>query len=70
MEKLIKLEFYIFLLKKNNSNFSYACMLLCLTLCDTMDSSLLGSFVHGILQVRILEHIAISYSRGIFLTQG
>ena len=28
------------------------------------------SSVHGILQARILEWIAISYSRGIFLTQG
>ena len=27
----------------------------CLTLCDPMDSSLPGSFVHGILQERILE---------------
>ena len=34
------------------------------TLCDTMDSSLPGSFVHGILQARILEWVAISFSRG------
>ena len=26
--------------------------------------------VHGILQARILEWVAISFSRGIFLTQG
>ena len=36
----------------------------CLTLCDPMDCSLLGSSVHGILQARILEWVAISYSRG------
>ena len=36
----------------------------CLTLCDPVDCSLLGSFVHGILQARILEWIAISFSRG------
>ena len=30
-----------------------------------MDCSLPGSFVHGIFQVRILEWVAISYSRGI-----
>ena len=36
----------------------------CLTLCDPMDSSLAGSFVHGILQARILEWVAISFSRG------
>ena len=31
----------------------------CPTLCDPMDSSLPGSSVHGILQARILEWIAI-----------
>ena len=36
----------------------------CLTLCDPMDFSLPGSFVHGILQVRILEWVAIPFSRG------
>ena len=41
---------------------------LCLTL-GTL-SSLPGSSVHGVLQARILEWIAISFSRGIFLTQG
>ena len=33
---------------------------LCLTLCDTMDCSSPGSSVHGILQARILEPVAIS----------
>ena len=33
---------------------------LCLTLCDPMDCSLLGSSIHGILQTRILEWVAIS----------
>ena len=37
---------------------------LCLTLCDPMDCSPAGSSVCGILQARILEWIAISYSRG------
>ena len=36
----------------------------CLTLCDPMDWSLLGSSVHGILQARILEWVAIPFSRG------
>ena len=36
----------------------------CLTLCDTMDCSLPGSSVHGILQARILEWVARSSSRG------
>ena len=35
---------------------------LCLTLCDPIDSLLPGSFVPGILQARILEWIAISFS--------
>ena len=35
---------------------------LCLTLCDPMDHSPPGSSVHGILQARILEWVAISFS--------
>ena len=35
----------------------------CLTLCDPMDCSLPGSSVHGILQARILEWVAILFSR-------
>ena len=33
-------------------------------LCDPMDCSPPGSSVHGILQARILEWVAISFSRG------
>ena len=36
---------------------------LCLTHCDPMDCSLPGSSVHGILQARILEWVATSFSR-------
>ena len=36
----------------------------CLTLCDPVDCSPPGSSVHGILQARILEWIAIFFSRG------
>ena len=36
---------------------------LCPTLCDPVDCNLLGFSVHGILQARILEWIAISFSR-------
>ena len=35
-----------------------------LTLCDPMDCSLLGSSVYGIFQARVLEWVAISFSRG------
>ena len=37
---------------------------LCLTLCDPVDCSLPGSSVPGVLQVRILEWVAIPFSRG------
>ena len=37
---------------------------LCPTLCDPIDCSPPGSDVHGILQARILEWVAISFSRG------
>ena len=36
----------------------------CLTLCDIMDCSLLGSSTHGISQTRRQEWVAISFSRG------
>jgi len=39
----------------------------CLTLCHPMDCSLPGSSVHGILQARILECVAIPFSRDSFL---
>ena len=35
----------------------------CLTLCHPMDCSLPGSSIHGIFQARILEWVAISFSR-------
>ena len=45
-----------------------ACVLSCFsqscpTLCDPMDYSLPGSSVHGILQARLLEWVAISFCR-------
>ena len=36
----------------------------CPTLCNTMDCSLPGSSVHGILQTKILERIVMPFSRG------
>ena len=66
-----------FLAPRNNSGAYYyvlmlcmlhACMLksyqLCPTLCNPMDYSLPGSSVHGIFQARILEWVAISFSKG------
>ena len=37
---------------------------LCPTFCDAVDSSAPGSSVHGILQARILEQVAIFSPRG------
>ena len=52
------------------SSFAQGCCCLvtktCPTFCDPMDCSLLGSSVHGILQARILEWVAISLFRGSF----
>ena len=48
------------------SNLACVCALVtqsCLTLCDPMDCNPPGSSVHGILQARILEWVAIPFSR-------
>ena len=44
--------------------FSCVWLFATLTLCNPMDCSLPGSFVHEISQARILEWVAISFSRG------
>ena len=36
----------------------------CPTLCNTMDCSLPGSPIHGILKARILKWVAVTFSRG------
>ena len=36
----------------------------CPTLCNRMDCSLPGSSIHGIFQARVLEWVAISFSKG------
>ena len=50
-----------------NNQLSSYCVLVtqsCPTLWDPMDRSLPGSSVHGILQARIMEWVAICFSRG------
>ena len=42
----------------------------CPTPCDPLDYSPPGSSVHGISQARVIEWVAIYFSRGIFLTQA
>ena len=39
----------------------------CLTLCDPMDCSLLGSSIHGIFQARVLEWVAIAFSTASYM---
>ena len=43
---------------------------LCLTLCNSVVCSPPGFSFHGIFQARRLEWVSISFSRGIFPTQG
>ena len=54
--------------RRKANHFILLCLVLvtqsCLTLCYHMDCSPPGSSLHGILQARILEWIAISFSRG------
>ena len=51
----------------------FACMLSfqsSLTLYDPVECSPPGSSIHGILQAKLLEWVAIPFTKGIFLTQG
>ena len=62
-----KMSVFIPILKKRKKEESEVTQS-CLTLSDLMDPP--ASSIHGIVQSRVLEWIAISFSRGIFLTQG
>ena len=50
----------LFLYSESESEFAQSCP----TLCDPMDCSLSGSSVHEIPQARILEWVAMPFSRG------
>ena len=62
--------------KKYLSFYNCVCVRVCMHvcsvvyLCNPMDCRSPGSSVHGIFQVRILEWVAISFSRGVFPSQG
>ena len=60
-----KLQKHLFIILET-AVFSVLCLVTqwCPTLCDPMDCSPPGSSVHGILQARILEWVAMSSSRG------
>ena len=67
----ITIKIHITSLSRNFANyiFIYACvhaklLQLCLTLCNPMDYSPPGLSIHGNLQAKILECVAISSSRG------
>ena len=65
---LLPLDYFLFI--EINSNFYVCCAMvskllqLCLTLCNPMDCNVPVSSVHGILQARILEWVAMPSSRG------
>ena len=56
---MISYDIYLFL-----SDLKMKVAQLCPTLSDPMDCKLPGSSVHGILQARILEWVAVPFSRG------
>ena len=62
-EKLVLCDKYAEWLANPTPTYMYICSA-CLTLCDPIDCNSLGSSVHWILWVKILEWVAISYSRG------
>ena len=57
---------FLCILKKQELSFTYVVKVtqLCPTFCDPVDSSPPGSSVHGICQARILEWVAVPFSRG------
>ena len=55
---------WAFTCKHEKTDVCVKSFLLCPTLCDPMECSLPGSSVHGILQARILEWVAMPSSRG------
>ena len=55
---------HLLLGRKDMTNLKLLVTQSCLTLCDPMDCSLLGSSVHAILQARTLESATIFSSRG------
>ena len=63
---LFKLDILINKTRKSDWKLDCCCLVtkLCLILCDSMDSNLPGSYAHGISQAKILEWVAIFFSRG------
>ena len=57
------IQYWELIIRKKSESESEVAQL-CLTLCDPVDCSLPGSSLHGILQARILEWVAISFFMG------
>ena len=55
---------YIYMYTHTHTQMYMLVAQLCLTLCNPMDCRLPGSSVHGISQARILEWVAIAFSKG------
>ena len=62
----ISLDIYFSMLPSKHIQSESEVIQLCPTLCNPMDYSPPGSSVHGIFQARVLEWVAISFSRGSF----
>ena len=62
----ISLDIYFSMLPSKHIQSESEVVQLCPTLCNPMDYSPPGSSVHGIFQARVLEWVAISFSRGSF----
>ena len=60
----INLDIYLSILRSKHIQSESEVAQSCLNLCDPMDCSLPGSSIHGIFQARVLEWVAISFSRG------
>ena len=60
MQNLAEKTIKFYCVMKSESEVAQSCP----TLCNPMDSSLPGSAVRGIFQVRVLEWVAISICRG------
>ena len=56
-----KIQIYIEIFRAKTASLQFSSVAQsCPTLCDPMDCSLPGSFLHGILQARVLEWVAIA----------
>ena len=65
---MIKLDWW--LPENEEGGYVSVCVCMCVHICSVTSSVTCQFFVHGIHQARILAWVAISFSRGIFPTQG